>query len=132
MKSILSTILVIFLLILICSTTILCQSSVKERPDMLKELNEMAQVFSYGEEMPDNISTTIYQFSGTTEEALIFVEEELFKDENKNLEMEYDEMSLSEILISMKALAEQGYSPILDDDWIERADNEINKLKDEE
>lgn len=130
MKKIVFTFLVMLVIFLISSASILCQSSVKERPDMLSELNELAQVFSYEEDTHNNISTTIYQFSGTAEEALVFVKEELFKDDNQDLEMEFDKMDLSEILISMKAMAEQGFSPILDEEWIIRADNEISRFKD--
>lgn len=135
MRSKIFTSAAVFLLIFILSSTVYCQNPVKERPDLIQDLIEQSKIFSFaGEEgldgIPENVSVTIYQYDGTAEEALRFVNEVLFKDDNRKPEVEYSKMSLSEILLSIKMMAEQGFSPGLDEEWLKKAEEEIVKLED--
>lgn len=124
----------VFLLIFVFSSTVNCQNPVKERPDLIQDLIEQSQIFSFaGEEEPDgipeNVSVTIYQYDGTAEEALRYVNEVLFKDDNRKPEMESSKMFLSEFLLSIKMMAEKGFSPGLDEEWLKKAEEEIVKLE---
>lgn len=131
MKSRLFVCILLLLYILSTSTMILSQDPIKERPDLKQEIIKASEIINFGEnnENMDNVEFTVFEFGGTVEEALVYIEETLLKDESENMEMVYYQNNLSEILIGIRSLAEYGVISSLDEDWIEASKVEEEKVK---
>ncbi len=123
----------VFLLLYILSTStmIFSQDLIKERPDLEQEILKASEIINFGENNVniDNVEFTVLEFEGTVEEALVYIEETLLKDESENMEMVSNQNNLSEILMGIRSLAEYGVISKLDDNWIEASKVEEEKVK---
>ena len=130
MKNKLFILMALLLLILVSSTTSLAQNVIEERVDLKEEIIKLSKVFDFEEDELENVEFKVYQFRGTVEEALIFVEETLLKDESQKIKMEYSGTELSEMLVGIRTLSEYGVISTLDEEWIEASKVEEERLSD--
>lgn len=130
MKNKLFIFIFLLFLVLISSNLTFSQDLIKERPDLKEEITKLSEVLDFGEDELVNVEFIVYHFQGTVEEALVYVEETLLKNESKKIEMGYNENDLSEMLAGIRSLAEYGVIPPLEEEWIETSKVEEEKLKD--
>lgn len=126
--------LLIFMVLLVCalmiSSSALAQELITERPDLKQEVIELSKAFDFEEEELNNLDFNVYQFQGTVEEALTYVEKTLLKDDEKKPEMEYSQNNLSEMLAGIRSMSEFGVISPLDKEWTAASKIEEEKLKD--
>jgi len=130
MKKKLVILSILLIAVLISSNAVFSQNKVEERADLAKEYIKQMQLFAADSNQIENIDVTVYQFAGTAEEAVAYVKETLIKDGEEELEMELNKGSLSSKLGFFRGLVEQGIMPAVEENWIEEAKNEEEKLKD--
>ena len=120
----------LLIIILIGSSAVYSQNSIQERPDLAKEIIELSEVFNNEESDIENVEFTVYQFEGTVDEALIYAEETILKDESKEFEIEKSTVEISEMIAGIRNLSEFGIITSLDQEWIEASKVEEGKMMD--
>jgi hypothetical protein len=129
MKNRLFILIFLMLFILSSSSLIGSQDLIKERPDLRAEIMKMSEVFEDEESDRKNVEFTVYQFEGTVEEALLYAEEKILKEDSKEFEIEKSTEAISEMIIGIRSLVEYGIITSLDQEWIEASKVEEKKVK---
>jgi hypothetical protein len=128
-KEIFGVFILLIILILI-PEFIFSQNIIKKQPELAEKIREQLSLFNFEEEVIKEV--IVYKFKGTTEEAFVFVENNLLEEGDKLSEMKFIKNNLCEILNFYKITAEKGYFKEFDQQWLESAkkiEAEIEDIK---